>query len=123
METLAARYRLGEHMWTFPKRLCPALDALQKAGLLWFRSAPTPGDMQAYLTDAGREAVLFEGYTVPDVRAKERSGCAIWLRFVASHEEESQDFMSRHALAAEAKPYSVLMAAADEIEHLGEQGE
>jgi hypothetical protein len=77
--------------------------------------------MQAYLTGAGREAVLFEGYTVPDVRAKERSGCAIWLRFVASHEEESRDFMSRHALAAEAPPYSVLMAAADEIEHLGER--
>jgi hypothetical protein len=119
METLAARYRLGEHMWTFPKRFIPALDALRARGLLWWRPAPTPGDVQACLTGAGRTAVLSENYTVPDVRAKERQGCGAWLRFVASHPEHLQLFMDRHALTAGSRMHTVLKAAAGEIEALG----
>lgn len=65
MEVLAARYRLGEHMWTFPDRLRPALNALQERGLIWWRSAPTPHDVQAYLTDEGRAAATSAAYQVP----------------------------------------------------------
>jgi|SRR5581483_498203 len=68
METLAARYRLGEPFWTFPKRLRPALDALQERGLLWWQSAVTPGDLRAHLTDAGRGAATYESYQTPDGR-------------------------------------------------------
>lgn len=79
MEMLAARYRLGEHMWTFPARLRPALNELQELGLIWWRSAPTPHDVQAYLTDAGREAAMSATYAVPADRRYEDLLGAIWL--------------------------------------------
>ena len=69
METLAARYRLGEPYWTFPLRLRAALDALRDKGLIWTRSAPTP-DLQAYLTDAGRACCLSDAYMTPDTRER-----------------------------------------------------
>jgi hypothetical protein len=65
LEVLAARARLGEACWTFPTRLLPALNALQALGLIWWRHAPIPACVQAYLTDAGREAVLSPGYEPP----------------------------------------------------------
>jgi len=65
LEVLAARARLGEACWTFPARLRPALNALQSLGLIWWRHAPIPASVQAYLTDAGREAVLSAGYAPP----------------------------------------------------------
>lgn len=79
LEVLAARYRLGEQMWTFPDRLRPALNALQERGLIWWRSAPTPHDVQAYLTDVGRGAAMSGTYEVPaDRRYRDLLG-AIWL--------------------------------------------
>ena len=69
METLAARYRLGEPYWTFPLRLRAALDALRDKGLIQTRSAPTP-DLQAYLTDAGRARCLLDAYLTPDTRER-----------------------------------------------------
>ena len=65
LEVLAARARLGEACWTFPSRLKPALNALQSLGLIWWRHAPIPDHVQAYLTDAGREAVLSAAYAPP----------------------------------------------------------
>jgi hypothetical protein len=79
LEVLAARVRLGEHMWTFPDRLRPALNALQERGLIWWRSAPTPNDVQAYLTDAGKREALSDTYAVPaDLRYQDLLG-SIWL--------------------------------------------
>jgi DNA-binding MarR family transcriptional regulator len=65
LEVLAARVRLGERMWTFPAKVKPALDSLQKRGLIWTRSAPTPRDYQAYLTDAGKREAFGEDYSPP----------------------------------------------------------
>jgi DNA-binding MarR family transcriptional regulator len=65
LEVLAARVRLAERMWTFPARLKPALDRLQERGLIWYRSAPTPRDYQAYLTEAGEREALAEEYVPP----------------------------------------------------------
>ena len=65
LEVLAARARLGEACWTFPARLKPALNALQSLGLIWWRHAPIPDHVRAYLTDTGREAVLSPGYEPP----------------------------------------------------------
>lgn len=79
MEVLAARWRLGERMWTFPDRLRPALNALQKRGLLWWRSAPTQHDVQAYLTDAGRAAAMSDTYVIPADRRYQDLLGAIWL--------------------------------------------
>jgi hypothetical protein len=41
LKVLAARWRLGEHNWTFPIRLQAALDALHARGLLWRERAWT----------------------------------------------------------------------------------
>lgn len=71
MEVLAARARLGERYWTFPVRLRPALNALRERGLIWWRSAPTPGDVQAYLTETGR--------SVGPARRLQQPGRAGWL--------------------------------------------
>ena len=66
METLAARHRLGEQFWTFPHRIASAaIQALEGAGLVWSRAAPTPGAVQVSLTDAGRAAVLHDSYQPP----------------------------------------------------------
>ena len=65
LEVLAARVRLGERMWTFPAKVKPALDSLQKRGLIWTRSAPTPKDYQAHLTEAGTREAFGEDYSPP----------------------------------------------------------
>lgn len=65
MDTLAAGARLGEACWTFPSRVRPALDALGGQGLLWWKFAPAPGLVQAFLTEAGRAAVLPDRYRPP----------------------------------------------------------
>jgi hypothetical protein len=67
MDVLAARARLGEQMWTFPSSLRPVLNALQERGLLWWKSGVVEKTCQAFLTDAGREMVLFERYEVPAI--------------------------------------------------------
>jgi hypothetical protein len=65
LEVLAARSRLGENAWTFASRLRPVLEALEQAGLVWWKHATIPGHCLAGLTAAGRAAVLVAGYTVP----------------------------------------------------------
>lgn len=71
LEVLAARARLGETCWTFSTRHRPALEALTKRGLLWWKSGVMPRTCVAFLTDAGREAVFGKDYTPPVVRAQE----------------------------------------------------
>lgn len=65
LEVLAARARLGENAWTFTNRTRPALEALSRAGLAWWKSAVVDGHCLAGLTDAGREAALSASYAVP----------------------------------------------------------
>lgn len=62
---LAARYRLGEHHWTFPAKLRPALEALSRLGLLWWKHATIPGYCIAVLTKAGQRSALSETYKSP----------------------------------------------------------
>jgi hypothetical protein len=65
LETLAARLRLGETRWPFPRRLLPALNVLENLGLLWFESDVAPGVYRAALTAAGRGAILRATYKPP----------------------------------------------------------
>ena len=65
LEVLAARARLGENAWTFANRVRPAIEALSRAGLLWWKSATIPSYCLAGLTDAGRAAALRVGYAAP----------------------------------------------------------
>lgn len=67
LEVLAARYRLGEHTWSFPARLNAAGEALARLGLIAWTSHPAPYTRRAWLTDAGKAAVLLGDYQVPDV--------------------------------------------------------
>lgn len=67
MEVLAARFRLGEHLWSFTSELRRPLDSLLRAGLIDVLSSPAPGALRARLTDAGRKHVLKPGYVPPVV--------------------------------------------------------
>jgi hypothetical protein len=79
LDVLAARTRLGETHWTFPSRLRPALQALAGKGLVWWKNGTAERTCQAFLTDAGREAVLMDGYAVPAQRAYEDLLASLWL--------------------------------------------
>lgn len=65
MEVLAARYRLGETCWTFPTRLNATIMALGEAGLVWDVGGNVPQTTRVMLTDAGKRAVLLDGYEPP----------------------------------------------------------
>lgn len=69
LDVLAARHRTGEQVWTFPSRFTNQFRILSEAGLVDFDGAGKK-TLRAWLTDAGREAVLLDGYTTPnEVRA------------------------------------------------------
>lgn len=65
METLAARHRTGETLWTFPARCRPQLRALEAAGLAWWKEGVAPRTVEAGLTDAGRALMLSDTYVSP----------------------------------------------------------
>jgi hypothetical protein len=68
LDVLAARYRLGEKIWTFPSRLSPAITALEQAGLVFGMHGIVGGTIRAGLTGAGRDAVLYPDYVPPVAR-------------------------------------------------------
>jgi hypothetical protein len=65
LEVLAARHRSGEHMWTFPSRLGPALRALEHAGLVSVMHGIAPRTLRARLTEAGEDASMSAVYNKP----------------------------------------------------------
>ena len=65
MEVLAARVRCGESCWTFDPAHRPTLRALELKGLLHFDPDPGLTGLRTFLTDAGREAYLLDGFTEP----------------------------------------------------------
>ncbi|MEW2474627.1 hypothetical protein AB0875_12630 [Micromonospora gifhornensis] len=65
LEVLAARHRLGETTWTFPSRFRAVLHALADAGLIGWKSGVAPRSYIAWLTGAGRSAVLSDTYVAP----------------------------------------------------------
>jgi hypothetical protein len=65
LEVLAARYRLGEHSWTFPTRLRGHADKLADAGLVGWKHGNLPRTILVWLTDTGRKASMSDTYTPP----------------------------------------------------------
>jgi hypothetical protein len=67
MDVLAARWRTGEHLWTFPTRpgIVGAAHDLARAGLVGMKSGVAPKTIQVWLTDAGKAAVLMPGRVNP----------------------------------------------------------
>ncbi|GAB7053230.1 hypothetical protein [Catenuloplanes indicus] len=69
LEVLAARYRLGEHLWTFPSSCTSAARGLSGRGLIGWKGGVAPRTIQAWLTDAGRQVCLLDGYEPAPVKA------------------------------------------------------
>lgn len=67
LEVLAARHRLGEHVWTFDRNgpVTMALHYLAKVGLVEFKSGIVEKSYLVWLTDAGRGQQLSPNYQVP----------------------------------------------------------
>lgn len=62
LDTLAARFRLGEARWTFDARLAPSLDSLVARGFIDVVGEPVGGTVLAGLTAAGRAVAMDETY-------------------------------------------------------------
>ena len=56
MEVLAARHRLGEAWWTFPKDQSPTARKLEARGLVWSKSGVAQGTIRVCLTSTGVRA-------------------------------------------------------------------
>jgi hypothetical protein len=65
LEVLAARYRLGEGLWTFSTRHRAALKALEERGLVGWKPGIVYRTCLAWLTDEGRKAALSDTYKGP----------------------------------------------------------
>lgn len=65
LEVLAARWRTGEELWTFPSSLRPAVRALADLGLVGELNGITPKTVRVRLTEAGKTAALSEDYQPP----------------------------------------------------------
>lgn len=65
LDVLAARYRLGEHMWTFPTSCKSAINFLTEQGLVGQMHGVIEHTLRAWLTDAGKKAVLSDSYVPP----------------------------------------------------------
>lgn len=68
LDTLAARFRLGEMAWTFDARLTPTLEALAARGLVDVVGVPVGSAVRARLTVAGRAATMDETYVCANDR-------------------------------------------------------
>jgi hypothetical protein len=66
MECVASRIRMGEHIWTFPKKsgLTAHLKILEKADLIGWKYN-TYNDLMVWLTTKGRKMFLTSDYIPP----------------------------------------------------------
>lgn len=68
MEVLAARHRLGEHLWTFDSRLNRAIESLADKGLVMPMSGQVERTVRAALTQEGLSAYVSDRYVPPILR-------------------------------------------------------
>lgn len=62
---LAARYRLGETLWTFTSKVERSVESLAARGMVVAMSGVTEKTCRAYLTDEGKAYVLSATYRPP----------------------------------------------------------
>ena len=65
MEVLAARYRLGEHLWTFDLRHKKALERLEAKGLVTVLHGIVDHSLRASMTRAGIDMYVSKTYEAP----------------------------------------------------------
>jgi hypothetical protein len=72
LNVLAARYRLGEGGWSFPRGqgMARILNGLANRGLVGWKSGPA-GDYFTWLTDEGKAECLVDGYMSPLERLRQ----------------------------------------------------
>lgn len=58
LEVLTARWRLGEHAWTFQSRLKPQLEQLERRGLIGYKSASVEHAYLVWFTEQGYNAYV-----------------------------------------------------------------
>lgn len=75
LDTLAARLRTGERLWTFTSTVAPQMRRLEAAGLVTSMGGVTENTIRASLTAAGRAAWLSASW-VPPLDTAERSDVA-----------------------------------------------
>lgn len=68
MEVLAARYRLGENIWTFDTRHARTLGKLADRGLVSTMHGIVEKTVRASITQKGIEAYIDEHYVSPIAR-------------------------------------------------------
>lgn len=73
MEVLAARYRTGEVLWTFPSSLKPTMEQLARLGLIGWKSGIEALTIRAWLTDQGRTHALKGDFSTPVQRALDQA--------------------------------------------------
>jgi len=100
LDVLAARYRLGETMWTFSTNCQSAINALEEHGLAGQMHGVIERTLRAWLTEAGKDAVLSKTYTPPgvarhqyEVRWAEEEGSEHVRRFVCDSEVEATELI------------------------------
>lgn len=71
LEVLAARYRTGEHLWTFPVSVGKQLRELEAAGLVSLMNGVAPRTHRAKLTEKGIRATIETGYSPPHLTLAE----------------------------------------------------
>jgi len=69
-DLLAARYRLGENIWTFDDKLKKSLQDLQAKGYITLMSGNVENTVRAYLTEKGKEYSLSSTYEAPIAKEK-----------------------------------------------------
>jgi DNA-binding PadR family transcriptional regulator len=90
LEVLAARHRLGETIWPFPVSVGAALQRLDDAGLITRMHGNTPRTVRAQLTEAGKAAVLTDGYRSPNGGVEKPREA---LRLIAEYAEARADLV------------------------------
>jgi len=65
LEVLAARHRLGEHLWTFTTRHRPAVRRLEARKLVTWKHGPVENTLLVALTTDGIAHAISPNYTPP----------------------------------------------------------
>lgn len=114
LEVLAARYRCGEHLWTFPSNLSRHLKALEAAGLIHVMHGDTAGTRRARLTDKGLAESLSTGYNVPTPTLAQA------LDTLPASNDDYLAWMRAHGLGHGAGVATVISAVRDDLRKLAE---
>lgn len=65
MEVLSARYRLGDHLWTFDSRHKKPLERLEAKGLITVLHGIVDHSLRASMTQAGIDMYVSKTYESP----------------------------------------------------------